>query len=108
MGVSGCAGSSGQPATVIAQPDIAAAYLPLHARVHLGIDSADGAAVVVGAGVVFRTLLTMINGAVRLLGLPTGDLVFAKSESDAWETVAERRTRWRERTLAKRAAAKPL
>ena len=43
----GCAASSGAPATGIAQPDIASAYLPLHARVHLGIDSADGAAVVI-------------------------------------------------------------
>jgi len=43
----GCATSSGAPATAIAQPDIASAYLPLHARVHLGLDSADGAAVVI-------------------------------------------------------------
>src|ERR1700758_1617558 len=43
----GCATSSGAPATSIAQPDITAAYLPLHGRVHLGIDSADGAAVVI-------------------------------------------------------------
>src|SRR3954471_21520429 len=48
---SGCAGSSGQPATAIAQPDIAAAYLPLHARVHLGIDTADGAAMVIAPGI---------------------------------------------------------
>ena len=47
----GCAGSSGLPATSIAQPDIAAAYLPLHARVHLGIDSADGAAMVIAPGI---------------------------------------------------------
>jgi hypothetical protein len=45
--VAGCATSSGVPAKAIAQPDIAAAYLPLHGRVHLGIDSADGAAVVI-------------------------------------------------------------
>src|ERR1700753_2225005 len=43
----GCATSSGAPATVIAQPDIAAAYLPLHGHVHLGLDSADGAAMVI-------------------------------------------------------------
>jgi hypothetical protein len=49
--VCGCAGSSGQPATAIAQPDIAAAYLPLHARVHLGIDTADGAAMVIAPGI---------------------------------------------------------
>jgi hypothetical protein len=49
--VSGCAVSSGAPATAIAQPEIASAYLPLHARVHLGLDSADGAAVVIAPGI---------------------------------------------------------
>ncbi len=49
--VAGCAGSSGLPATRIAQPEIAAAYLPLHARMHLGIDSADGAAMVIAPGI---------------------------------------------------------
>ena len=44
---SGCATSSGKPATAIAEPGIAAAYLPLHARIHLGIDTADGAAMVI-------------------------------------------------------------
>jgi len=38
-------------AAAIVQPEIAAAYLPLHARVHLGIDSADGAAVVIAPGI---------------------------------------------------------
>jgi hypothetical protein len=49
--VCGCATSSGQPATAITEPQIAAAYLPLHARVHLGIDSADGAAMVIAPGI---------------------------------------------------------
>ena len=49
--VSGCAASSGVAATAIAQPEIAAAYLPLHGRVHLGLDSADGAAVVIAPGI---------------------------------------------------------
>jgi hypothetical protein len=43
----GCATSSGAPAAGIAEPGIALAYLPLHAHVHLGIDSADGAAMVI-------------------------------------------------------------
>ena len=43
--------SSGAPVARIAEPQIAQAYLPLHARVHLGIDSADGAAVVVAPGI---------------------------------------------------------
>ena len=49
--VCSCATSSGQPATAITEPQIAAAYLPLHARVHLGIDSADGAAMVIAPGI---------------------------------------------------------
>lgn len=49
--VCGCAGSSGAPATAIAQPEIAAAYLPLYGRVHLGLDSANGAAVVIAPGI---------------------------------------------------------
>jgi hypothetical protein len=46
-----CATSSGEPAARIAEPGIAAANLPLHGRIHLGIDTADGAAVVVAPGV---------------------------------------------------------
>jgi hypothetical protein len=49
--VAGCAASSGAPATAIAQDDIAAAYLPLHGRVHLGLDSANGAAMVIAPGI---------------------------------------------------------
>lgn len=49
--VGGCAASSGLPATAILEPEIAAAYLPLHARVHLGIDTADGAAMVIAPGI---------------------------------------------------------
>jgi len=51
FGVCGCGGSSGAPATAIAQPEIAAAYLPLYGRVHLGLDSANGAAVVIAPGI---------------------------------------------------------
>jgi hypothetical protein len=51
LALCGCAGSSGVPATAIAQPEIAAAYLPLYGRVHLGLDSANGAAVVIAPGI---------------------------------------------------------
>lgn len=39
------------PAQGIAQPLIAQAYLPLHAAIHLGLDSADGAAMVIAPGI---------------------------------------------------------
>jgi S1-C subfamily serine protease len=46
-----CAHSSGAPATTIPEPGIAAAYLPLYGRMHLGLDSAVGAAVVIAPGI---------------------------------------------------------
>src|SRR5438067_13428469 len=46
-----CAHSSGAPVTAIAEPRVAAAYLPLYGRVHLGLDSAVGAAVVIAPGI---------------------------------------------------------
>jgi hypothetical protein len=51
VALAGCATSSGQPASRIAEPAIAAAYRPLHGRVHLGIDPEDGAAVVIAPGI---------------------------------------------------------
>lgn len=51
LALAGCATSSGIPAREIGQPAIAAAYLPLHGRVHLGIDTADGAAMVIAPGI---------------------------------------------------------
>jgi len=49
--LTGCATSSGQPAARIAEPAIAAAYRPLHGRVHLGVDPVDGAAMVIAPGI---------------------------------------------------------
>jgi hypothetical protein len=46
-----CATSSGVPAARIAEPAIAASYLPLHARIHMGLTSANGAAVVIAPGI---------------------------------------------------------
>jgi outer membrane murein-binding lipoprotein Lpp len=49
--LAGCVSSSGVPAARIAESDIAAAYLPLRKRVNLGIDSDNGAAVVIAPGI---------------------------------------------------------
>jgi len=51
VALAGCATSSGRPATRISEPAIAAAYRPLHGRVHLGLDAAEGAAVVIAPGI---------------------------------------------------------
>ena len=51
LALAGCATSSGVPAARILEPEIAGAYLPLNARVNLGIDTADGAAMVIAPGI---------------------------------------------------------
>ena len=48
--LAGCA-TSGAPVARIAEAQIARAYLPLQTRIHLGIDTADGAAVVIAPGI---------------------------------------------------------
>ena len=48
--LAGCA-TSGAPVARIAEAQIAQAYLPLQTRIHLGIDTADGAAVVIAPGI---------------------------------------------------------
>jgi S1-C subfamily serine protease len=49
--LSSCATPSGVPATRISEPGIAAAYLPLSGRIHLGLDRAVGAAVMINPGI---------------------------------------------------------
>jgi hypothetical protein len=49
--LAGCATPSGQPAQRIAEPGIAAAYMPLLGHIHLGLDRAAGVAMVIGPGV---------------------------------------------------------
>jgi hypothetical protein len=51
LALGACATSSGAPATGIAETGIAAAYLPLHKSVHLGLDSDAGAAMVIAPGI---------------------------------------------------------
>ena len=49
--LAGCATPSGQPAQHIAEPAIAAAFLPLLGYVHLGLDQAAGGAMVFQPGI---------------------------------------------------------
>jgi hypothetical protein len=81
----GCAISSGEPITTIAQPDIASAYLPLHGRVHLGIDSADGAAVVIAPHVAVTNAhnANLLNPK-NVIGVREGyDLLFFRTARSA-------------------------
>jgi hypothetical protein len=49
--LAGCATPSGVATRAISQPGIAAAYLPLSGRVHLGLDPAAGAAMMIQPGI---------------------------------------------------------
>jgi len=51
LALAGCAQPAGQAVKAIAEPDIAAAYLPLTGREHLGIDRIAGAAMVIAPGI---------------------------------------------------------
>jgi hypothetical protein len=51
MGIAGCATPSGVATLAISQSGISAAYLPLYHRVHLGLDPAAGAAMVIQPGI---------------------------------------------------------
>ncbi len=71
----GCATSSGVPAKRIAEPDIAASYLPLRKRVHLGLDSANGAAVVIAPGIA-------VTNAHNANLVPDGSIIGQVSDYD--------------------------
>ena len=51
LGLAGCATPSGVAVPAITEPAISAAYLPLSGRIHLGLDKAAGAAMVIAPGV---------------------------------------------------------
>jgi hypothetical protein len=51
LALAACATPSGVPAARIAEPAIAAAYLPLQSRLHLGLEKAAGAAMVIAPGI---------------------------------------------------------
>jgi hypothetical protein len=51
LGLTGCATPSGQPAQQIAEPAIAAAFMPLLGHIHMGLDRAAGVAMVIQPGI---------------------------------------------------------
>jgi hypothetical protein len=85
-----CAAPSGAPATAIAQPAIAAAYLPLHARTHLGIDSADGAAVVIAPGIAVTNAhnANLLDSRSVIGTVRDYDLLYFRTPRDASPTTA--------------------
>ncbi|HWC64033.1 MAG TPA: serine protease [Rhizomicrobium sp.] len=85
LALTGCATASGIPATAIPQPDIAAAYLPLKGRIHLGLDRAAGAAVIIGPGIaVTNAHNANLVDAKSVIGTATlSDLLFFRTARSA-------------------------
>jgi hypothetical protein len=90
LALSGCAAASGVPASTIPQPDIAAAYLPLQGRIHLGLDRAAGAAVIIGPGVaVTNAHNANLIDPKSLIGTATlSDLLFFRTSRSANPAMA--------------------
>ena len=90
VALAGCA-SSGQPASRIAEPAIAAAYRPLHGRVHLGLDPEDAAAMVIAPGIAVtnRHNSSMVDSR-QVIGIPDRDtdLLFFRVQTRVMPPVA--------------------
>lgn len=83
--LAGCATSSGQPASRIAEPAIAAAYRPLHGRVHLGVDPEDGAAMVIAPGIAVTNQHNeaMVDARLVIGAAAQSDLLFFRVQTSA-------------------------
>lgn len=83
IALAGCAHSSGQPAARIAEPAIAAAYRPLHGRVHLGVDPVDGAAMVIAPGIAVTNQHNdaMVDARLVIGAAAQSDLLFFRVQT---------------------------
>jgi hypothetical protein len=89
--LAGCAVSSGHPASRIAVPAIAAAYRPLHGRVHLGLDTEDGAAMVIAPGIAVTNQHNhaMVDPRLVIGTAAQSDLLFFRVPTNAAPPRAE-------------------
>ena len=86
LALAGCAGaSSGAPALAVAEPNIAAVYLPLHGTTHLGLDSEDGAAVVIAPGIAVTNQHNdeMVDPKLVIGAAAQSDLLFFRVQTSA-------------------------
>src|ERR1700739_573535 len=81
LALAGCATPSGVPVARIAEPGIATAYLPLSGRIHLGLDRAAGAAVLIAPGIaVTNAHNANLLDAKSVIGVATqSDLMFFRA-----------------------------
>lgn len=80
-----CAVPSGLPSAGIAESSIAQAYLPLSARVHLGLDKAAGAAVIVMPGIAVTNAhnANMVDAGLVIGTATQSDLMFFRRADGA-------------------------
>ena len=91
LALAGCAHSSGQPAARVAEPAIAAAYRPLHGRVHLGVDPVEGAAVVIAPGIAVTNQHNeeMVDARQVIGAAAQSDLLFFRVQTSAMPPRAQ-------------------
>ena len=82
LGLAGCASGYGTLTPSISQPGIAAAYLPLRAKVHLGIDTAVGAAMVIRPGIAVTNAhnANLLDSRLVIGKAGQSDLLFFRSK----------------------------
>jgi hypothetical protein len=85
-----CGTPSGIPAAAIPEPGIAAAYLPLSGRIHLGLDRAAGAAMVIRPGLaVTNAHNANLLDPKSVIGTATSsDLMFFRTGASAAPAIA--------------------
>lgn len=81
LSLAGCVSGYGAVAPAISQPGIAAAYLPLRAKVHLGIDTAVGAAMVIRPGIAVTNAhnANLLDSKLVIGKASQSDLLFFRS-----------------------------
>ena len=91
LALAGCGTASGIAVPQISEPAIAAAYLPLSARIHLGLDRAAGAAVEIAPGIaVTNAHNANLLDDKNIIGsaMPSSDLLFFRRPGNARPAIA--------------------
>ena len=91
LALTACATPSGVAVPQISEPAIAAAYLPLSGRVHLGLDRAAGAAMEIAPGIAVTNVHNanlLDKNDIIASAMPSSDLLFFRRPGTANPTTA--------------------
>lgn len=89
--LAGCVTPSGEPVTAIAEPGIAAAFIPLHKTFRLGLERAAGAAVVIAPGVAVTNAhnANLVDPELEIGQAGDYDLLYFRDPRNAAPATAE-------------------